>query len=811
MKDKDKAKPRLSRVERNKRHKKKKELKHDDFEKTVIYHKSNISDEGDFVTKKISHTMDQAQLKKSRVAKFHRKDPEDVLHEGENKDLRRGRRERSSDKGKKRFFTWKKMLGFFAVLLLVCLIGYTAILFGGRILVNDEKLTITPPTTIETEDGEILWYLYDEFRLPVNIEDVPQHVQDAFVAIEDKRFYKHTGVDFRSIMRAVYRDVITRSKAEGASTLTQQLAKNLFLTNDKTFLRKTKEVMIALHLEREYTKDEILEMYLNVVYFGQGQYGIEAAANKYFYKSVDELTLEEAALLAAMVKAPNGYSPIEHPEKAETRRNLVLQTMFEEDYITEAEMKEAQNKEMTLNISNRKQNAAYHSFVDLVIKETIEELGVTEEDLRNKRYKIVTSLNTTFQEVAYDYFQSDYYFQGTDDEVEGAFVMLDRDGKIVAALGGRQYQFKNYNRVYTKRQPGSTMKPLAVYGPALMSGDYEPYSMLPDEKQEWDGHVVRNVNDQYEGSVSLYDALRVSKNTSAVWLYEELGYKYVSDFLNKMDIPLENEGFNIALGGLKDGVSPLQMAQAYSSFLREGQMVEAHSLVSVSDYKGKVLYENKTETSDVFSEQVAWTMTELLKSVVTSGTATSGDYPYELAGKTGSTQHDHVEGATKDAWFVGYTPEYVTSLWIGYDKSNEDQYLTAGSAYPTMLTKGILNEISKQAELKQTFEKPEGVVALEEPIQLPIIESLTGKFTFGGWKILKGKLSWEAAEADDRVVYRIYEYDEDEPILIDEVIGETEYELDSVSLFNQKLYYVVPYNPQTQEEGNRSEVISLSF
>src|SRR5699024_8625863 len=243
-------------------------------------------------------------------------------------------------------------------------------------------------------------------------------------------------------MRAVYRDVITRSKAEGASTLTQQLAKNLFLTNDKTFLRKTKEVMIALHLEREYTKDEILEMYLNVVYFGQGQYGVEAAANKYFYTSVDVLTLEDAALLRVLVEAPNGHALTEHPDKAGTRRNLVLPTMCKEEYITEAEMKEAQNKDMTLHISNRKQNAAYHSFVDLVIKETIEESGVTQEDLRNKRYKIVTSLNTTFQEVAYDYFQSDYYFQGTDDEVEGAFVMLDRDGKIVAALGGRQYQFK---------------------------------------------------------------------------------------------------------------------------------------------------------------------------------------------------------------------------------------------------------------------------------------------------------------------------------------------------------------------------------
>src|SRR5690625_3677389 len=251
-------------------------------------------------------------------------------------------------------------LGSIAVLILI---GYTIILYGGKLLVNDEQLTITPPTTIETEDGEIIWYLYDEFRLPVSIEKVPEHVQEAFIAVEDRRFYEHSGVDFRSIMRAIYRDVITRSRAEGASTITQQLAKNLFLTNEKTFLRKTKEMMIALHLEREFSKDEILEMYLNVVYFGQGQYGLEAAANKYFYKSVDELTVEEGALLAGLVKAPNSYSPIDHPEKAKDRRNVVLHAMADVGFISEESSKKLQKKDIKLNISDRKSTRLNSSHV----------------------------------------------------------------------------------------------------------------------------------------------------------------------------------------------------------------------------------------------------------------------------------------------------------------------------------------------------------------------------------------------------------------------------------------------------------------
>ena len=228
------------------------------------------------------------------------------------------------------------MIAVLAVFVLA-LIAYTTILYGGKVFVDQNKLPVSSPTTIETADGEPIWYIYDQYRKPIQLDDLPNYIPGAFVATEDKRFYTHSGVDFRSIMRAIYKDIISRSKAEGASTITQQLAKNLFLTNDKSWMRKTKEVMIALYLEREFTKDEILEMYMNVIYFGKGQYGIEAVSNTFFDKSAKELTVEEAALLAGIVNAPNGYSPVDHPDKALQRRNLVLDRMNEAGIITEDE------------------------------------------------------------------------------------------------------------------------------------------------------------------------------------------------------------------------------------------------------------------------------------------------------------------------------------------------------------------------------------------------------------------------------------------------------------------------------------------
>ncbi|MBO1002948.1 transglycosylase domain-containing protein [Pseudogracilibacillus auburnensis] len=732
----------------------------------------------------------------------------------ENKQIKQeGRRSKKTEK-KGFVFTFKHTIVSFGVVFVLALIAYTTILYGGKLIVDEEKLIISPPTTIETEDGDIVWYLYDQYRLPVELDQVPDHVKDAFVAIEDKRFYSHSGVDIRSVVRAIYRDIVARSKVEGGSTLTQQLAKNLFLTNDKSWLRKIKEVMIALYLEREFTKDEILEMYLNVVYFGQGQYGIEAAANKYFYKSVEDLTLEEGALLAGMVKAPNGYSPIDHLEKAQNRRNLVLTTMSELDYISVDEAKEAQAKNVELNISQRKYNPAHHAFVDIAIQEAEELYGITLDDLKRSRYRLITSLDETAQTIAFDQFQQDGYFPGNNKEdVEGAFVMMEQEsGEIVAAIGGRHFQTGDLNRVVKPiGQPGSTMKPLAVYAPALETELFTPYSTLPDELQEWDGKPVRNYNDQYDGAVTFYNAIKYSKNTSSVWLLNEIGVDYAKSYLKKMKIDIEDKDVRIALGDLKKGLSPLQLVQSYRTFVHGGKMIDAHTIIEVYNRKGEVVASANPETTEVFSDQVAWNMTEMLKDVVASGTGQSGYYPHELAGKTGTTQHPKVKGETKDAWFVGFTPEYVTALWMGYDDiSQQDHFLTGGSSYPTELTKKILTELDKQRPLVATFTKPENVQALAEPIELPNITDLSSSYVFGGLKIVKGKLEWTGTK-DKRIIYRVYEENGDKDEQIGEVNGENEFVIDKFSLFDTNSYYVVPYDPLAQTEGQPSNVVKITF
>lgn len=724
------------------------------------------------------------------------------------------RSERKKKEPPRKTLTFKQTIISIGAVFVLALVAYTTIIYGGKLFIDEEKLVISPPTTIETEDGEVIWYLYNEYRLPVKLEQIPEHVQQAFVAVEDKRFYTHSGVDLKSIGRAVYRDIVSRSKAEGASTLTQQLAKNLFLTNDKSWFRKIKEAMIAIYLEREYSKDDILEMYLNAIYFGQGQYGLEAAANKYFYKSVEDLTLEEAALFAGMVKAPNGYSPIDHPEKALKRRNLVLEKMAEENYISKEDMQEAQSKNIELNISTRKYNPAHHAYVDIVIQEAQDLYGITLDDLKQKRYRLITALNETAQIIAFDQFQLDAYFPGNNKEdVEGAFIMLEEEtGEIVTAIGGRYFTDRDYNRaVMPVGQPGSTMKPIAVYAPALETEAYNPYSILPDELQDWDSKPVRNHNDQYDGEITLYNALKYSKNTSAVWLLNEIGVNYAKNFLRKMAIDIEDKDVRIALGDLKNGLSPLQMAQSYRTFVHSGEMIDAHAIREIKNYKGEVVAHAQPKVTEVFSEQVAWNMTEMLKDVVNGGTAQAGYYPHELAGKTGTTQHPKVKGETKDAWFVGFTPDYVTALWMGYDDiSQQDHFLVGGSAYPTELTKKILTELDKNQSLTTTFTKPDHVQALSEPVTLPVITDLKGSHVFGGLKVTKGKLKWSGKE-DERIIYRIYETGNEGDKKIGEVHGANEFVVDKFSLLDTNSYYVIPYDPISQVEGERSNTVKVTF
>lgn len=728
--------------------------------------------------------------------------------------LRGEQMKEKSREGKKRFLSapgklkWTLFIAGFVVF--IGLLGYAVMLVGGKAVADNEALILDATTTIETEDGELLGELYNENRKLISIENIPDHVQNAFIAIEDRRFYKHAGIDFKSVIRAVYKDILAGGKVEGASTLTQQLAKNLFLHNDKTWTRKAKEVMAASYLERRLSKDDILELYLNQMYFGQGIYGVETAAQRFFSKSAEELSIAEGALLAGLAKAPNGYSPTAHPDKALERRNVVLQAMEDAAYIDTEQRLEEQGKTLGLDVYEREVKSWAASYIDLVMKEAADDHQLSIDELKRGGYRIVVNIDETIQQIASREFQEEDYFPGNTTGVEGAFVMMDQQsGKIVSAIGGRDYHLGDLNRVTVKRQPGSTMKPIAVYGPAMMD-DYEPFSMIRDEALDYDGYTAKNVDGEYAGSISIYDALKQSKNASTVWLLDQIGIDYAKNYLEKMHLNIPDEGLAVGLGGLSEGLSPLDMIVSYRTFAHDGEVTDAYTIDKIYDKGNKLIAEADPAVQTVFSPQVAWNMTEILSGVVESGTASAGEYMKALAGKTGSTGHENIKEANKDIWFVGYTPEYVTALWMGYDHSDNDHYLTGSSSYPTRLTKRILTEVDSQKELKAAFAKPEDVEAVPEPVELPTVTDLHASFKFGGLSIVKGKLTWSGSE-DERIVYRIYREQTGINKRIGEVTGETEFEIEEVSPLKSERYYVVPYDPLTKIEGERSESVELSI
>ncbi|MBP1968994.1 penicillin-binding protein 2A [Virgibacillus natechei] len=723
------------------------------------------------------------------------------------------RSDKHKDKhNKKRSFISKLKIFLFILIVIVGVgfSGYAAILVGGNLIVDAEDLVLDETTTVETADGEAVSKLYDEDRSVRGIDEIPKHVQDAFISIEDRRFYEHSGVDFKSVFRAVIRNIFAMSKVEGGSTITQQLSKNLFLSNDKTWTRKAKEVMAAVHLERKLSKNEIFELYLNEIYFGDGVYGIERASNYFFSKSVDDLTIAEGALLAGLAKGPNGYSPINHPERALDRRNVVLNAMEDTGVISTETRIQEQEKGLGLDVQERQANAWVDSYIDLVMKEAADDHDLSVNELKRGGYRIVINMDEKVQRIAYDQFQHDDYFPGNTEGAEGAFVMMEQEtGKIVSAIGGRDYQIGDLNRVTVERQPGSIMKPIAVYAPAMMQLErYTPYSLIPDYQYDYDGYTVANVDNQFDGSVTIYDALKKSKNTSAVWLLDQIGVDYSKDYLEQLGVAIEDDGLPIALGGLTDGLAPVDLMESYGAFARNGDVIESSTIERIYDKDDEMIFQSNSNSREVFSPQVAWDMTEILTDTVESGTAAPGEFSKALAGKTGSTQHALVEGETNDAWFVGYTPEYTTALWMGYDKLDEDNYLTAGSEYPTRLTKSILTEMDSQELLAENFTKPDDVDALPEPIELPQIAEVQADYSFGVSSL--GKLTWQGSP-DDRVIYRIYREQEGIDERAGEVKGETEFNLNVTEVFQSNDYYVVPYDPLTKLEGDRSESVSLTW
>lgn len=705
----------------------------------------------------------------------------------------------------------KKLASGIIVVICAFLLGlatYLLIIFAGDYMIDEEKLVLNETTTIVDENDRLITKLFVENRELVAGTEIPKHVKEAFIATEDARFHDHYGIDIKAILRALYRDILAGGKVEGGSTITQQLAKRVFLSDDKTFLRKTKEVLIAMNLERKYSKEKILELYLNQIYFGHGAYGIQSAANRFFNKDVSELSVTDGALLAAIPKAPSTYSPLVHPETSKERRNLVLSLMTEQGYLDADEAVRLQGKTLGLDANEMVDEPAYLTYIDMVLDEAESIYQLSPEEVLKGGYRIVVAMDAEAQKTAFELFQNGDFFQGShpDERPEGAFVAMDGEsGGVIAAIGGREYVARGFNRVKAKRQPGSALKPLAVYGPALETGHYEPYSLLQDKPHNYNGYEPTNYDGIYRGDISLYDALVHSTNAPAVWLLNKLGVDTIKKPLKELGLEFKDSGLKIALGGIDEGLSPFAMMKAYRAFLQAGKVVEPYVIAKIYDQNGKLIGEAKRNEKTVFSPQTAWFMTRMLEDVVREGTAKAGDVKTALAGKTGTTAFEKVEGGNRDAWFVGYTPEIVGAVWLGYDKTDEEHYLTGGSKDAVRLMKAFVNEYAGKTET--AFAKPEGVHDLEAPIRLVDVNDLTGGYSLK-YGLPAITLSWTPAR-DDRIVYRIYAKTRDGKKLEAEVTGKGRYTANTFSFFSQPDYMVVPYNPQTKQEGNPSNIVKL--
>jgi penicillin-binding protein 2A len=592
----------------------------------------------------------------------------------------------------------------------ICLLYYLA----NGVEVSALEKGFSQVTVIYDKDGNVASKISANKTESVTYEQIPQHMINAVVAIEDHRFFKHNGVDFIGIVRAFVRNTKAGGIVEGGSTITQQLTKNVFLSSEKSYKRKMDEVFLAREIEKEFTKEEILEIYLNTIYFGDGEWGIKRAALHYFGKEVEDLTIDESALLAGLIKAPSALSPYHHLEKATARRDIVLDRMREHNYLSEEQLLVAKNAKVVLNEKGGDSlRGKFPYYVDHVLEEAIIKYGLTQDELLTGGYQIYTELDPIKQEAMELVYKDEGLFpNGTADQIvqSGAILLNLKTGGIQALIGGRgEHVFRGYNRATQLiAQPGSTMKPLAVYTPALENG-WKITDELKDEEMVFDRYEPKNYNDQYRGSLPMYTAVRESVNVPAVWLLNEIGLHKGLEALDKFGIPLEKKDrhLGVALGGMDKGVSPLIMAEAYSVFPNGGERIEGHSIVKIVSPNGSVVAEWKGSEVKVTEKDVADKITTLLLDVVENGTGRAAKIPgREVAGKTGSTQVP-IEGinGVKDQWFVGYTPELVGAIWIGYDKTDSNHYLTTTSSegaaliFQKVMTKALENEEAQSFQL----------------------------------------------------------------------------------------------------------------
>ncbi len=567
---------------------------------------------------------------------------------------------------------------------------------------------IVPPASSQIYDihgNEIANIHAAENRRPIGINEIPKNLQNAFIAVEDNRFYDHIGIDPRGIVRAIWANIRGRTVTEGGSTITQQLAKNAYLTQDRTLKRKVQEVFLALQREPQYTKQEILELYMNQIYFGQGAYGVQAAARTYFGKDAKDLTLNECAMLAGIPKSPNYYSPVNNMDAATERKAVVLDQMVKYGYISDSEAAAAKKEPLHIakNTNDGGKSASY--FVDYVLQQLAEKYG--DDAIYKDGLKIYTTIDMDMQAAAETAMKNlPTYFTDANGIVQpqGALVAIDpHTGYIKAMVGGRGTD--QFNRAtQAVRQPGSAFKPF-VFAAAL-ENKYTPESIIEDKPLKVGSWEPQNYSRNFSGKVRLRDVVRWSLNVPTVRIAQDIGIDKAIFYAQEMGISTfvldgatNDRNLATALGGMTRGVTPLELTSAYGTFANRGIHVKPVAILRVVSRTGKVLEEAERKEKSVMSADNAAALTAMLEDVIRRGTGTRANIGRPAAGKTGTTSDYH------DAWFVGYTPDLVTGVWIGND-SVSDLHGMSGGMTPAVIWQAFMQKALAQMPIRSFAGSP---------------------------------------------------------------------------------------------------------
>lgn len=615
------------------------------------------------------------------------------LEDSDSSSLRRSRgdRKKLAQMGPIRKF-WRR----YHLTKMVVILGLSAGLLVGTYLfavakstnVNDLQNALKTRTLIFDREEKEAGALSGQKGTYVELTDISKNLQNAVIATEDRSFYKNDGINYGRFFLAI----VTAGRSGGGSTITQQLAKNAYLSQDQTVERKAKEFFLALELTKKYSKDQILTMYLNNAYFGNGVWGVEDASKKYFGVSASEVSLDQAATLAGMLKGPELYNPLNSVEDSTNRRDTVLQNMLAAGYIDKNQETEAAEVDMTSQLHDKYEGKIsdyrYPSYFDAVVNEAVSKYNLTEEEIVNNGYRIYTELDQNYQANMQVVYENTALFPRAEDGTfaqSGSVALEPKTGGVRGVVGqvadNDKTGFRNFNyATQSKRSPGSAIKPLVVYTPAVEAG-WALNKLLDNHTMQYDSYKL----DNYAGiktsrEVPMYQALAESLNLPAVATVNDLGVDKAFEAGEKFGLNMEkvDRVLGVALGSGVE-TNPLQMAQAYAAFANEGLMPEAHFISRIENASGQVIASHKNSQKRVIDKSVADKMTSMMLGTFTNGTGiSSSPADYVMAGKTGTTEAVFNPDYTSDQWVIGYTPDVVISHWLGFPTTDENHYL-AGS------------------------------------------------------------------------------------------------------------------------------------